>query len=283
MAISEAPAIADLDAGSVGECLALSDEAGWNQTAADWRLFIERGRTFGARDGEGRLAASAAALPFERDMAYVAMVLVTARARRQGLATRLVDRCVAHIRQAGLVPVLDATPAGEAVYQRQGFHTAFRLERWQGTAAGDPDAPLPAGIRPFAPDDAATVAALDAAAVGAPRPAILADFLARAGSRALLPAERTGFVLVREGRRALQLGPLVAAAPAEALKLLGAALAAVRGAVFLDVPVAQREIGEWLAARGFTRQRSFARMLLDRAEPFGAPGRLHAAAGPEFG
>jgi GNAT superfamily N-acetyltransferase len=282
MGTSEVLAIAELDARDIDACLALSDESGWNQNADDWRLFIEEGRTFGVRDADGRLVASAAALPYERDLAYVAMVLVTQSRRREGIATRLVDLCVEHIRRLGLVPVLDATPAGEAVYSQQGFRTLFGLERWQGQA--EPAGALgAAGIRPSVPSDAETIAALDAGATGAPRCAVIADFLGRAGSHAFLSGDRSGFVLVRRGRRALQLGPLVAGTPVEALKLLGAALGAVSGAVFIDVPVLQKGIGDWLAAHGFTRQRGFSRMAFGRSEPFGASGRLFASAGPEFG
>jgi N-acetylglutamate synthase-like GNAT family acetyltransferase len=282
MGTSEALSIAELDARDINACLKLSDEAGWNQNADDWRLFIEEGRTFGVRDADGRLVATAAALPYERDLAYVAMVLVTRSRRREGIATRLVDLCVEHIRRLRLVPVLDATEAGEKVYSQQGFRSLFGLERWQGEAEAA-GAPVEAGIEPATEEDAEIIATLDADAVGAPRRAVIADFLGRAGSQAFLSADRPGFVLVRRGRRAFQLGPLVAATPAEALKLLGAALGAVSGAVFIDVPVLQKGVGDWLAARGFTRQRGFSRMAFGRSEPFGVTGRLFASAGPEFG
>jgi N-acetylglutamate synthase-like GNAT family acetyltransferase len=282
MGTSEVLAIAELDVRDVDACLKLSDEAGWNQTAEDWRLFIEEGRTFGVRDADGALAATAAALPYERDLAYVAMVLVTRSRRREGIASRLVDFCVDHIRRLRLVPVLDATEAGEKVYSQQGFRSLFGLERWQGEAEAA-DAPAAAGIQAAPPGDIEVVSALDAGAIGAPRRAVIADFVGRAGSQVFLSADRSGFVLVRRGRRALQLGPLVAGTPAEALKLLGTALGAVSGAVFIDVPVLQKGIGDWLAARGFTRQRGFSRMALGRSEPFGATDRLFASSGPEFG
>jgi len=282
MATSEVLAIADLQARDIDACLRLSDEAGWNQNTDDWRLFIEEGRTFGVRDADGRLVATAAALPYERDLAYLSMVLVTRSQRRQGIATRLVDLCVEHIGRLGLVPVLDATPAGETVYSQQGFEVLFGLERWQGEAEST-GTPAPASVRPAAPGDTEVIAALDAGATGAPRRAIIADFTGRPGSHAFLLDDRSGFVLVRRGRRAFQLGPLVAGTPAHALKLLGAALGAVSGAVFIDVPVLQKSIGDWLAARGFTRQRSFSRMAFGRSQPFGATDRLFVSAGPEFG
>ncbi len=39
----------------------------------------------------------------------------------------------------------------------------------------------------------------------------------------------------------------------------------------------------WLATAGFVVQRGFTRMILDRYAPFGDPGLVYAAAGPELG
>src|SRR5688572_17770698 len=83
----------DIDAG-----LALSDAAGWNQTGDDWALFIRHGRAIGLRDAEGRCVATAAALPYGSDRGWISMVLVADGWRHRGLATRLLDDCVAHLR-----------------------------------------------------------------------------------------------------------------------------------------------------------------------------------------
>lgn len=280
MGLSEDLAIVPLAGTDAGACLALSDEAGWNQTKEDWRLFIEKGRTFGIRDDEARLIATAAALPYGENFGFVSMVLVTSARRREGFATRLVDLSIDHLRSRRLVPVLDATPAGETVYARQGFRSLFSIERWQGQSQGGPAAK---DVRDYVPGDLASVIALDAEALGAPRGPILAGFIDRAGSHAVVSSERTGFALVRAGRKALQLGPIVAESVAEALKLLQSVLATVRGTVFIDVPVRQREIGEMLARHGFTRQRSFSRMAHGHGTAFGMPEKLFAVAGPEFG
>lgn len=278
MAASDALSVVALGAGDVDAGLALSGEAGWNQTGDDWRHFIAQGEAIGVRDDDGRLVASAAALPYDGPFGFVGMVLVTAAWRRRGLATHLVDRCIAALRAKGLTPVLDATEAGEQVYLRQGFVPQFRFQRWQGVpegagrAAGGADGPEPAAV-----------AGLDAAAFGAARPHLIGDFLGREGTTALLADDRDGFAVIRRGRRALQAGPVVAGSEQAALRLLERLFAHARGAVFVDVPTAWREIGAWLAERGFSVQRGFARMALGRAEPFGRPDRLFAVAGPEFG
>jgi GNAT superfamily N-acetyltransferase len=130
MAASEALAIEVLTQADVASGMLLSTEAGWNQTADDWKHFIVQGSTIGVRDQNGRLVASAAALPYDGPFGYVGMVLVTADWRRQGIATRLVDRCIDELRGRGLVPVLDATAAGAEVYRHQGFVGQFGFDRW---------------------------------------------------------------------------------------------------------------------------------------------------------
>ena len=76
---------------------------------------------------------------------------------------------------------------------------------------------------------------------------------------------------------------MVAADEDAAIDLLGDLFAGTRGPVFIDVLAGRSRVGDWLAARGFTIQRSCTRMALGREAPFGKPERLFAVAGPEFG
>jgi GNAT superfamily N-acetyltransferase len=250
--------------------LPLSAEAGWNQTEDDWRIFLARGHTFGIRR-QGVLVATAAALPYD-GFGFVGMVLTTAAWRHHGFATRLLACAVAALTDADQTAVLDATPAGRPVYERQGFLPIDALERWAGEATGT----LHAILAP-----AAAVADLDALAFGARREFLLVDFLRRPGTIALI--EQGGCALARNGSRATQIGPIVATHEAQALALLQRLLDRVRGPVFLDVPLRWTGLGEWLGRQGFRHQRPFTRMALHHARPFGDPARLFAAAGPEFG
>lgn len=280
MAVSEARETVRLTLSDVDACLRLSDEAGWNQTADDWRLFIRHGKTIGMKSDDGTLVASAAALPYDR-FGFVSMVLVTAAWRRRGLATKLVDLCVEELKARGLTPVLDATPAGALVYRQQGFIGLFELDRWQRNAASDD--PVAKDVTSAGTDKLDLLCALDREANGADRAFLLGDFLARPASHAFLSSGHSGFIIARSGRRAMQIGPLVAASSAEAIRLLASALAAIRSAVFIDVPSVWKDVADWLVSRGFTRQRSFTRMAHGHSTPFGRPDRLFAVAGPEFG
>jgi len=293
----------DVDGG-----LALSDAAGWNQTGDDWRLFIRQGRTTGLRDTTGRWVATAAALPYGGARGYVSMVLVASGWRHRGLASRLLAESVAYLRGAGLVSVLDATPAGAAVYRQSGFVPGFESDRWErstspvgdaaaGVLAGDgaaseellmsrepglpTEAPVPAGLA-----DVDALAALDRDAGGLERRFLLADFLARPDTRAWRSRDGRGFMISRAGRRATQVGPLVAAEPAQAAALLDTAIAAAAPSgrpIFLDLPRAHRFLAERLERQGFARQRSFVRMSLGASEAPRLGTGMFVLAGPEFG
>lgn len=267
----------DVDGG-----LALSDAAGWNQTADDWSLFIQRGQAIGCRDAAGRLVATAATLPYGADAGWISMVLVDAGWRHRGLASALLRECIAHLQGAGATPFLDATPAGAAVYRRLGFVDGFGFERWQSSGRGGAAHDVAACVRVDA-KEIARVVALDRSASGLQRRFLLEGFVSRPGTEAWLAADGRGFIVAREGRRAMQIGPLVATDSGQAIALLSAALAAAGPRVFIDVPVARAELAAWLASRGFQRQRAFVRMALGAARLSAASDLSFALAGPEFG
>lgn len=261
--------VADID-----EALLLSDEARWNQIAEDWALFMSQGECYGVRAG-GRLVASAAILPFAGGFGWISMVLVTADSRRRGLASRLMDRCIGAMRQRGAASLLDATPEGAPVYSRLGFRTRCRMARWRGIGTGARH-----GV-PVAPHDRSAILKRDREAFGGDRGFLLDDFLERHGT--LVLGDSRSFVLLRQGRRATQIGPLVCASPAEASELLELALSHVSGPVILDVLDAGEGLNPVLEKHGFEAFRTFERMVLDRDDLPGIVSEVMIAAGPEFG
>lgn len=282
MAASETLRKLALSPADVPGSLALSDAAGWNQTGDDWRLFIRHGQTTGYRSSEGRLVATAAALPYPGGMGWIAMVLVAPDWRNKGLATQLLGECVQYLQQVATTPVLDATPAGAPVYRRIGFEACFELTRWEGDMPAA-TMPVPSAVRLADADDLHTMVALDAQANGIDRRFLLTDFLMRDASRAWMARDGAGFVIARRGLRATQIGPLVATDEAAALLLLDAALNGANGRVFLDVPERWTSVASWLVRRGFARQRPFLRMALGQIPAAAANDRLFVLAGPEFG
>ena len=283
-ALTAAPlSIADAPA-----AVSLSAEAGWNQTAADWCLMITLGEATGVRDATGALVASALVLPFDGPFAWISMVLVTGAHRRRGIATTLMAHCMARLDALGLTPVLDATDAGREVYAPLGFQPVHGLRRLRAAGIGSSVSQAERGergVRPIAESDWAAVAELDRRAFGADRAALLRHLFARQPSRALVAVRFdrvVGFVLARDGSHALQVGPVVAEDSDAAVALTSAALEG-GGPVYLDAVDGHDAYGDWLAAVGFAEQRGFTRMILNRHRPYGDPGLLYAAAGPELG
>lgn len=261
---------------------ALVAEAGWNQNAADWRIFLDLGRAFAVKDAEGRLAATAATLPYPSGFGWISMVLVAGPFRRQGIATRLLERCMQALQGDGMVPVLDATPAGREVYKPLGFRDGWAITRWRGPGGSRPGS----AARPLQQDDWPAVLRLDAQAFGCDRAALLERLRARSSHFACVVEKDgalRGFLLGREGRVATQLGPIVAEDEAAAAELSGFACARIAGPVLLDALDRHADLARRLEAQGFARERPYTRMALGRDELFGDPRRLAAIAGPELG
>lgn len=258
---------------------ALSAAAGWNQTEADWRLFLDGGTVRVVDDGDPAcLAASAGVLRHGPDAAWISMVLVRPDRRRAGLATALMGWAVAAASGIGCV-ALDATPAGRPVYARLGFGDAFGFARWRVAA------PLRApaiGVRPMTEADWPAVAALDAAAFGAPRAAMLRSFAARLPGAAWMASDGSGYALGRDGRLAPQIGPVVAGNAATGLALLAAAQRGIGGPFVADIADKAGEVAAALTRAGAEQLRPFTRMTLG-APPPGDAARLIAMGGPEVG
>lgn len=278
---TETPTLRALTADDTPDLMALVEEAGWNQTPRDWQMMLALGNGRGLADPAGRIRASAVTLPHGDALGWIGMVLVAGDWRKRGYATRLLDQCIAELRDAGRVAGLDATPAGQPVYTRLGFVGTERISRWRRPARAPRGSASP-GIRPVAPGDLAQIAALDAESFGSPRRTLIEDIAGRSETRGWI-AEDGGFLLHRAGLKARQIGPLCAPDTASAGRLLDSALAAFGEALVIDACDAHPAFAALLDARGFTIERPFTRMYLGTPVPIGDPGRLFAIAGPELG
>ncbi len=275
MASSEATSVERLGLADVDDCLALSTEAGWNQVAADWRIFFDQGLVWGIRES-GRVAASAALLPYPPTTAWISMVLTAGFARGRGFATRLMAEAVEEAARRGLAPRLDATPQGAPIYARLGFVAQRAIERWRRAGRS----PIPAAADPLDPALIARAGALDAAAMGFERGDVIAALLTRGPAS----VAGDGLALVRDGRTAWQVGPVVAGNGRRAVELLTSVLRRLDedAAVIVDACADAPELAVWLEREGFRRERPFTRMAKGDP-PEGEPRRLFAIAGPELG
>jgi ribosomal protein S18 acetylase RimI-like enzyme len=268
-----------LTAAEAEAALPLSAEAGWNQTAADWRFMLGQGRGVGVRDASGRWMGSAIALPLGQELSWIGMVLVAKDARRRGIGTRLLRHAIDIVRNTGRIPGLDATELGRPVYLPLGFCDLYAISRLRVEA--------PITVRPLTPADLPAVAAFDAPRSAMERTHMLAYLLGQAPAQAFVAESGgriAGYVLGRPGRTAFQVGPVVADESEVALVLIGLVLSRLTGPVLLDVPDEHASLRTFLDRARAARQRGFVRMTLGAPLPgLDRPVAVFALAGPELG
>lgn len=243
----------------------LRQQAGWNQTAADWyRLwsyqpdgcFVAVPQDSDEIDPQivGTVTTTsyrAANLP---SLAWIGMMLVHSDFRRQGIGSQLMTVALDFLRSCDIDCIrLDATPAGQPVYEKLGFQPEFTFHRWKR----ETDLPcMPAVESAIRTDDWTAAAELDLRAFGVNRFAWLQQ-VAR-DSRVRMRDE--SFAMLRSGSLASYLGPVTATAPPVAEQLIDALLSECTQDVFWDILSTNPEAERMAQQRGFQRVRELTRM-----------------------
>jgi len=259
--------------------VALKDAAAWNQTGEDWRnlLRLSPAGCFGI-DCDAALVATATAVCYADRLAWIGMVLTHPGYRGRGFARRLMQQALAWIEARGADWIkLDATDMGRPLYASLGFVDECPIERW-----GRP--PGAAGrARALPPASLCSLSALDCAAFGADRSALL-EVLAPFGSAGADGAYAMG----RPGSKAAYFGPAVAISPDAARDLVAWYVAGHAGeTVYWDILPANAAAVVLAREFGFAPLRRLVRMA--RPGRAGAPAFAHddskvfAIAGFEYG
>jgi GNAT superfamily N-acetyltransferase len=276
-------AIRSMTVDDLGLGLRLCRQAGWNQIESDWRRFLDM-------QPDGCFVAELDGVPVGTTVtclfgpvAWIAMVLVEVNARRQGVATMLLKHALSFLDGQGVKTVrLDATPAGQAVYEKLGFAPEYPLTRYEGAA---PQVRGPSGVTAATAAVLPEIVAFDRRATGTQREKMLARLLAEspAGVRTRYRrGQLAGFAVTRPGANAVQIGPCIATSDAGPVLLNDALSRCAGGAVFIDVPRDNALALTVTEASGLKAQRHFTRMyrgdrLKDNVEA------IWASSGPEKG
>jgi GNAT superfamily N-acetyltransferase len=283
-------AIRPLNKEDIDDCVALSTQAGWNQLANDWRrlLWLWPAQCLGAELHDQIIATGTLATYASNvgPVGWIGMILVEEAHRGRGVGTaitravlNLADRM--GVRQLGL----DASDQGQPIYASLGFVASAQVNRWSGAAAIDEQR-----YWKREKPDWRRLANFDRCASGVDREALLRDF--DADTEMLLACvggenEMRGYGILRPGRTAWHIGPLVAEDQSAASDILDQLISKPNQppseTAIIDV-IEGSAVEALLRDRGFVISRHLTRMCkpASRRPPIAGPN-VHAAAGFELG
>jgi len=263
--------------------LRLSRQAGWNQIESDWRRFMNM-------EPEGCFVAELDSRPAGTTTtcilgatAWIAMVLVDESSRRKGIGTALLKHALDYLDARRIKTIrLDATSAGRPVYEKLGFVPEYELARFEGTP--QPVESSPATIE--APSEIyADIIEFDRKITGTNREKLLGSLFAEFPRNVRILRHRDtmdGFITMRPGANAIQIGPCTATANAGAALLADALGRCAGKAVFVDMPTGNVSAVGIAESSGLKIQRRFTRMCRgERIED--KPENIWAGSGPEKG
>jgi len=263
--------------------LHLSGQAGWNQTETDWQRFLQL-----QPDGcfvaelDGTSVGTTTTCRFG-SIAWIAMVLVDSNSRRRGVGTALLRHAITFLKGCGVDTIrLDATAAGQPVYEPLGFQPDYELTRYEGTPAARPGPPAPSLAKPTQLDE---LVALDQRMTGTHRARLLRRLFEEPPHATYVHSnagELQGYLMRRLGRRAVHVGPCIATGRAGEL-LLGQVLNDCAGRrMYIDVPRRNASALQVVESWGLKVQRHFMRMTLGQRIN-DQVAALWASSGPEKG
>jgi GNAT superfamily N-acetyltransferase len=216
--------IVDLAAGHIGEAHRLSLQEAWPHRVADWEFMLGFSEGIGALC-DGKLVGTALLTPYGATGATCNMIIVDPSMRGIGLGRRLMERVLE--RAGGRECRLTATASGLPLYEKLGFAAAGEIGQYQGVVA---PLAMPDGVSEAGPGDLAALIALDRAAIGLERGALLARLAAERPFLVLRDASGLrGSVSCRAFGRGALAGPLAARDDEAAGMLFQAALASHAG------------------------------------------------------
>ena len=272
----------------IGKCMLLSDAEHWNQTETDWKRLI-----YGPQNHclvaeiENRIVGTATAMNYSNSLAWIGMVLVDKDFRGRGIAKTLVSSLLTLLKSCKSVK-LDATPAGQPVYEKIGFRNEYVIHRMVKSSelnyqSGE------STIKPesLQPSDIPEISSLDNSVFGAERTYLLGSLFQENSDKAFCIKHNdriTGFLMGRRGRNYFQIGPVIAARTSDAKRLIMPVLEGLYGEqAVVDVPEEKTELMNWLEGIGFIRLRQFSRMYLHQNPCPGQIKNYYLICGPEYG
>jgi predicted N-acetyltransferase YhbS len=233
---------------------ALTDELRWPHRPADWeQAFRHTEGLVALRDGQ--IVGTGLRLRCGPDHATIGLIVVAPACQGRRVGHRLMTALLDGLQ--GCSVLLHATSEGRGLYERLGFVRTGEIRQHQGVAQ---PAPLIAlgperRLRPATNADLETLRALDTAARGMPRPALIDELFRDADATVVLDeaGRARGFAMLRRFGRGHVIGPVVAP-EAEGAQALIAHLAGMNAGRFTRIDIDfDSGLGEWLESLGLLR------------------------------
>ncbi len=265
----------------------LKNQAGWNQTAADWQRFLAmqpEGCLVAEQDGAA--VGTAVVTTFE-SVAWISMVLVEQSVRGRGIGKALMNQALDLAAELGCTSIrLDATPLGQPLYESLGFLPQYELTRCAGIARSTSAVSISPSVRIAEPEDIAAILAIDHSATGTRRDKFLLRLFAEQSDAvrvAEVDGQFAGYLSVRPGSDAIQLGSCIAETSAAGQSLLNDALNRYSlSRVYWDLPSSHSAAVALAQSAGLVPQRQLTRMCRGKNVNDDVI-RLWASSGPELG
>ena len=263
--------------------LRLSRQAVWNQTESDWLRFMDM-------EPEGCFVAELNGCPvgttttciFDK-VAWIAMVLVDKESRGQGIGTKLLKHSLDYLDRRKVKTVrLDATHLGRPIYEKLGFVPEYELARFEGTAQRGDTGQV---IVEIVPEFFADMIEFDKQMTGTNREKMLSRLFNEfyQSIRIITHGDKIdGYVTMRSGANAIQIGPCIASINTGQSLLSNALHKCTGKAVYVDIPTGNVNAVKIAESSGLKIQRRFTRMsrgerIKDNIEA------IWASSGPEKG
>jgi GNAT superfamily N-acetyltransferase len=227
--IRDAAVLRDIAPADAASCAGLARAVGWPHRAEDWEMAIGLGHGVVATLGE-EVVATALWWPYGAYHATLGMIIVSPEHQGAGLGRRLMQALLSQTEGRSLL--LNATVAGQPLYEKLGFVLCGAIRQYQGQAGAVAGPVLAEGttLRPATLADLPVLDKLDEAATGLPRGPLLRAVLSEGEGTVLMRGgEAAGFSMMRRFGRGLVIGPVVATDLADAQGLLAHGLQARQG------------------------------------------------------
>jgi GNAT superfamily N-acetyltransferase len=261
----------------------LSVDVNWPHRLQDWEFVQRLGTGYVAEDGDG-IVGTVLCWKHDRRSASLGMVIVAPDRQGRGIGRKLMTLALADLE--GRAVLLNATRAGQPLYEGLGFKAIDAVEQHQGSATRVPVASLAHGerLRPMGASDGPKLAALATRASGLSRRRVITKLLDVAEGIVLSRGgEPIGFALFRRFGRGHAIGPVVAPDAPRARVLIGH-WAAMHPGEFLRIDVhASTGLGAWLDGIGLKKVETVVTMMKGAPPPRDARVRAFALVNQALG